>query len=152
MAKHLCRPNKPIASKQATLICRLMTWRNCPRPYYCCCCRCCYCFYEAKLCLRQVYSFGFFSADALHCISLLPMVTLKFAVICFSATPMYRRKPARNCRRPFYHYCFSWKETLFALVNHFAFLQSRNSAALCSCVWQPWNLPSVDPVQRWFAG
>ncbi len=80
---------------RATLMWRRKTASNYP-PYY-------YCFCEAKLCLRKLILL-LFSVNKLHCISLLPLATLKFAVFCCSVTLMWRRRTTSNY--PPYHYCF----------------------------------------------
>ena len=48
--------------------------------------------------------FCFSSVNTLHCIYLLPLATLKFAVFCCSATLMWRQRKA--CIAPPYFYCF----------------------------------------------
>ncbi len=43
---------------------------------------------------------------ALHCIGLLKMDTLKFAVFCCSAMLMWRQRPGSNYPRPYFYYWF----------------------------------------------
>ena len=50
--------------------------------------------------------FCFSSVNALHCMSLLSMATLKFAVFCCSATLMWRRRTNSNCPPLHYYYYF----------------------------------------------
>ncbi len=44
--------------------------------------------------------------ETLHCTTLLAMANLKFPVFCCSATLMWRRRTASDCRRPYYYCCF----------------------------------------------
>jgi hypothetical protein len=80
-----CMPLLPMADLKLPVFCcsaTLMWGRrpsgNCPPLYY-------YCFYEAKLWLWKLILLCS-SVKTLHCISLLPEATLKFAVFCCSAT------------------------------------------------------------------
>ncbi len=102
-------------------------------------------------CVCASWFFCFPSVKALHCISLLNGATLKLPVFCCSATLMWRRRTASNCRH-FTLLLFLWSEIVFAQVDSFAFLQSMYSAAFICLGRPPWSLPSFAAVQRWCEG
>jgi hypothetical protein len=95
-----------------------------------------------------IYFHHFHAASLLHCITLLGKANLKFAVFCFSATLMWMRRTASNCR-PLSLLLFLWSETLFAQVDSFAFLQSIHSTAFVCLAWPSWIYPSFGRVESW---